>query len=66
MDQYLQITKDIIDQTTWYLHSQRNDENTAIAKLEIVAIVKMNANVANACTHWNHAMKENAINFMKF
>jgi hypothetical protein len=55
------MTNDMIDQANWYLHCQRNVENTATAKLETVATVKMNANVANACTHLNHARQEQIV-----
>ena len=61
MNQYLQIIKHIIDQITWHFHSQRNEEKTATAKLEIVMIVKMKAKVANACTHLNQAMTQDTL-----
>lgn len=49
------MTKHAMHQASWYCHFQRNLEKTAMARLETVAMVKMNASVANACTHLNHA-----------
>ena len=58
---HVPMTNDMMHQANWYLHCQRNVENTATAKLETVATVKMNANVANACTHLNHARQEQIV-----